>query len=126
MYRTWVSLLTQLDLGYTWNQVIDDYKLDSDVILDVKGIDLYGKVNNSFIGIQIKKRSRRHEALKIVASEAPIRTVDVPYDLNFEEDNYLNDKLTKFENGFVVFIDNYVSHIYRHITEGSINGNSER
>jgi len=118
MYRTWVSLLTQLDLSYTWNKTVNTFKMDSDVILDLKGIDIYGKINNSFIGIQIKKRSRRHEALKIVEGETPIKTINIPYDLNFEDDGYLRDKLTKFDNGFVVFTKNYVTHIYIQITRG--------
>ncbi len=116
MYRTWVSLLTQLDLSYTWNKTIVSPKMDSDVILDLKGIDVYGRVNNSFIGIQIKKRSRRHEALKITESEAPIKTIDIPYDLNFENNEYLQDKLMRLKNGFVVFTENYVTHIYRQIS----------
>jgi len=120
IYRTWVSLLTQLDLSYTWNKTISS-KMDSDVILDLKGIDIYGKVNNFFIGIQIKKRSRRHEALKIVESETPIKTIHIPYDLNFENDEYLRDKLTKLGNNFVVFTENYVTHIYEQISQGENN-----
>lgn len=113
IYRTWVSLLTQLDLSYTWNKIINNYKMDSDVILDLKGIDIYGKVGNSFVGIQIKKMSKRHEALKIIEGDTPIKTITVPYDLNFNDDKYLHDKLIKFSNGFVVFNDNYIQHIYR-------------
>ncbi len=121
MYRTWVSLLTQLDLGYIWNKTIQQDKLDSDVVLDTKGIDLYGKINDSFVGIQIKKRSRRHEALKVTDSVAPIRTIDIPYDLNFENDEYLSNKLTKLANGFVIFNKNYVEDIYTLITQENTN-----
>ncbi|NPA39203.1 MAG: TaqI family restriction endonuclease [Thermodesulfobacteria bacterium] len=112
MYRTWISLLTQLDLSYIWNKTIDTIKMDSDVILDLKGVDIYGKVKDCFIGLQIKKRSRRHEALKITEGKTPINTVDIPYDLDFEKDEYLQDKLKRLENGFVVFTENYIRHIY--------------
>jgi hypothetical protein len=115
IYRTWVSLLTQLDLVYTWNKNITEFKMDSDVVLDIKGIDVYGVVDGEPIGIQIKKRSRRHEALKIVEGETPIKTVNIPYDLNFESDEFLRDKLEKFDNGFVVFNQNYITHIYNQI-----------
>ncbi len=125
MYRTWVSLLTQLDLSYTWNRAINTFKMDSDVILDVNGTDVYGKINNSFIGIQIKKRSKRHEALKIVEGETPIKTINIPYDLNFEDDKYLRGKLEKFENGFVLFTNNYVMHIYKQIMGGGNDADGE-
>jgi hypothetical protein len=115
MYRTWISLLTQLDLAYTWNKNVKEIKMDSDVILDVKGIDTYCDFYGEFIGIQIKKRSQRHEALKIIEGEAPIRTINIPYDLNFESDDFLKDKLIKLNNGFIVFSDNYIYDIYNEI-----------
>ncbi len=115
IYRTWVSLLTQLDLVYSWNKIISEFKMDSDVVLDIRGIDVYGIVKGEPVGIQIKKRSKRHEALRIVQGEVPVKTVNIPYDLNFDSDTFLCDKLEKFENGFVVFNENYINHIYNQI-----------
>lgn len=62
MYRTWVSVLTQLDFCYMFEYVNDkeqkNLRLICNAELDAKGID--AKVND--IGLQIAKISQRKEA----------------------------------------------------------------
>lgn len=76
MYRTWVSVLTQLDFCYMFEYVCvkegKNLQLESNVELDVRGID--ARVND--IGFQIAKISRRKEA-RTVGGKKTIITI--PY-----------------------------------------------
>jgi len=76
MYRTWISILTQLDFCYMFEYICDkegkNLKLICNAELDAKGID--AKVND--IGFQIAKISQRKEA-RTVSSKKKI--IPIPY-----------------------------------------------
>jgi len=132
MYRTWVSVLTQLDFCYSFEAICaergKDLQLECNADLDARGID--AKVNN--IGFQVAKISQRKEALKIVRKS---RVVTIPYavfDLEeFERKSKsprVKDKggyskaLSSFhkyficlQNGFVVFGKDYLEIIVDNI-----------
>ncbi len=134
MYRTWVSVLTQLDFCYLFKSICakkgKDLQVECNAELDSKGID--AKINN--IGFQIAKISQRKEALKIVRKS---RVVTIPYavfDLEefrrLSQSSRVKDKsgyqkaLTSFEkyfiqlkNGFVVFKEDYLNPIIADITD---------
>ncbi|MGB9677591.1 MAG: TaqI family restriction endonuclease, partial [Candidatus Ratteibacteria bacterium] len=76
MYRTWVSVLTQLDFCYMFEYICakegKQLHLECNAELDAKGID--AKVNN--IGFQVAKISQRKEA-RTVSKKRTIITI--PY-----------------------------------------------
>ena len=132
MYRTWVSVLTQLDFCYLFRALCAkksrDLLIEPNADLDSKGID--ARINS--IGFQIAKISQRKEALKIVRKS---KVVTIPYavfDLKeFERKSQsprVKDKdgyrkaLSSFhkyfiylKNGFVVFNDLYLDSIIDNI-----------
>ena len=125
MYRTWVSVLTQLDFCYMFEYVCAkkgiNLKLECNAKLDARGID--AKVND--ICFQIAKISQRKEA-RTVGRKKTIITI--PYAVfNIEEfkrriasprvkDKSSYQKALKafhkyfdlLKNGFVVFKKNYL------------------
>ena len=134
MYRTWVSVLTQLDFCYMFEYVCAkegrNLQLECNAELDAKGID--AKVND--IGFQVAKISQRKEA-RTVGGKKTIITI--PYAVfNIEEfkrrvtSQRVKDKsgyqraLESFhkyfillENGFVVFKENYLKQIIDNIND---------
>jgi len=134
MYRTWVSVLTQLDFCYMFEYVCDkegkNLKLECNAELDAKGID--AKVND--IGFQVAKISQRKEA-RTVGGKKTIITI--PYAVfNIEEferritSPRVKDKsgyqkaLKSFhkyfillKNGFVVFNEEYLKQIIDNIND---------
>ena len=132
MYRTWISVLTQLDFCYLFELIgARDEKtlqLECNAELDAKGID--ARVNN--VGFQIAKISQRKEALKIVRKR---RVITIPYavfDLaEFQrlsqsprvkdKDGYkkainsFNKYFLCLNNGFVVFKEDYLNPIINNI-----------
>ncbi|NPA35017.1 MAG: TaqI family restriction endonuclease, partial [Chlorobi bacterium] len=64
LWRTWISLLTQFDFAYLWNDLFGTNTfLEASAELDMQGLD--GLIHFSLerrIGIQIKKISYRREA----------------------------------------------------------------
>jgi len=132
MYRTWVSVLTQLDFCYMFEYVCakegENLQLECNAELDAKGID--AKVND--IGFQVAKISQRKEA-RTVGGKKTIITI--PYAVfNIKEferrvaSPRVKDKsgyqkaLESFhkyfillENGFVVFKEEYLKRIIESI-----------
>ncbi|MDY6787046.1 MAG: TaqI family restriction endonuclease [candidate division WOR-3 bacterium] len=111
IYRTWVSILTQLNFAYTWNAYIDNFKIDSDVFLDTKGIDAFGSNYGELIGFQIKKQSNRPESLRLDNENKYLKTLEIQYDLKYESKEFYKDKLRRLDNGFIVFQKEYVNFI---------------
>ncbi|MFH2069985.1 MAG: TaqI family restriction endonuclease [Elusimicrobiota bacterium] len=134
MYRTWVSVLTQLDFCYLFKFICSkegkDLQLECSAELDSKGID--ARINN--IGFQIAKISQRKEALKIVRKS---RVVTIPYAV-FDVDEFqrlsqssrvkdkggykkalisFNKYFIQLNNGFVVFKEDYLKPIIDNITD---------
>jgi len=134
MYRTWVSVLTQLDFCYMFEYVCAkegiNLQLECNAELDAKGID--AKVNN--IGFQIAKISQRKEARTVGGKK---KIITIPYAVfNIEEfekrvtSPRVKDKsgyqkalgsfhkyFTLLKNGFVVFKENYLKQIINHIND---------
>jgi hypothetical protein len=134
MYRTWISVLTQLDFCYMFEYVCakkgKDLKLECNAELDAKGID--AKVNE--IGFQIAKISQRKEARTVSSKKA---IITIPYAVfNIEEfkkriaSPRVKDKssyqkaLESFykyfillKNGFVVFKEDYLKQIIDNIDD---------
>jgi len=134
MYRTWVSVLTQLDFCYLFEFICTkegkNLQVECNAELDSKGID--AKINN--IGFQIAKISQRKEALKIVRKS---RVVTIPYAVfDVEEfqrlshssrvkvkDKYqkalysFNKYFIQLNNGFVVFKEDYLKPIIDNIAD---------
>ncbi len=128
MYRTWVSVLTQLDFCYMFEYVCDkegkNLHLECNAELDIKGIDAI--VND--IRFQIAKISQRKEA-RIAGGKKAV--VTIPYAVfNIEEferrceSPRVKDKsgyqkaldafhkyFIRLQNGFVVFNENYLKAI---------------
>lgn len=132
MYRTWISILTQLDFCYMFEYICarDNKKLvlECNADLDEKGID--AKVND--IEFQVTKISQRKEA----RSAGKRKTlITIPYAVfNIEEFERLvnsprvKDKIgyqkalqafqkyfIRLQNGFVVFSENYLIPIIDNI-----------
>lgn len=132
MYRTWVSVLTQLDFCYMFEYICTkegkDFQLECNAELDAQGID--ARVND--IGFQIAKISQRKEARTVGGKK---KVVTIPYAVfNIEEfqrrcqSPRVKDKsgyqkaLAAFnkyficlQNGFVVFKEDYLGQIIKNI-----------
>lgn len=132
MYRTWVSVLTQLDFCYMFEYVCakerKNLQLYCTAELDIKGIDAI--VNN--IGFQVAKISQRKEARTAGRKKT---VVTIPYAVfNIEEfvrrckSQRVKDKsgyrkalasfykyFIRLQNGFVVFNENYLKPIIDNI-----------
>ena len=135
MYRTWISVLTQLDFCYMFQYICAkegmNLRLECNAELDARGID--AQVNE--IGFQIAKISQRKVAQKILRKT---KVILIPYILGWEIDE-AQDKLKKsrtrnkeryqkqilaFEkyllklpNGFVVFKEDYLKSIIEQIND---------
>lgn len=134
MYRTWVSILTQLDFCYLVEYILrnenKNLTLECNAILDSKGID--AKINN--IKFQIKKITQRKEARSAGKKESLITIPYAVFDIEkFQKlirsprvkDKHGYEKslkafhkyFIKLENGFVVFNENYVKTIIDNIND---------
>ncbi|MFQ3675691.1 MAG: TaqI family restriction endonuclease [Endomicrobiia bacterium] len=133
MYRTWISILTQLDFCYVFEYVCSktgkNLQLECNAELDAKGID--AKVNN--VGFQIAKISQRKEARTVGGKK---NIITIPYAVfNLEEfqqrltsprvkdkTDYQKalDSFNKYfrclKNGFIVFKEDYIIPIIANIT----------
>ncbi len=132
MYRTWVSVLTQLDFCYMFEYICAKegkyLQLECNAKLDTKGID--AKVND--IRFQVAKISQRKEARTAGGKKT---VVTIPYAVfNIEEferrceSPRVKDKggyqkalasfhkyFIRLKNGFVVFNENYLKRIIDNI-----------
>lgn len=130
MWRTWVSVLTQIDFCYMFGYICakegKDLRLEANAELDARGID--AKVDN--IGFQIGKRSQRKEARteSLVKKEAVVAVPYVVWDPDELKKKIQNPRtrikntyqkmvdsfdkyFIKLQNGFVVFNENYLKPI---------------
>ena len=136
MYRTWISVLTQLDFCYLFDALCVkkkvNLKVECNYKLDVEeGID--AKVNN--VGFQITKISDRKVAQKISRKK---RVITIPYAVFPLEEYKRKAESSRIEksriayknaleafykyfisldNGFVVFHENYLSPIIDNIND---------
>jgi len=134
MYRTWLSILTQLDFCYMFEYICakerKNFQLKCNAELDAKGID--AKVND--IEFQVKKISQRKEARRINRKK---KVIPIPYvvynieDLKKKINNPRVRNKTRYqkmlkafhnyfeclENGFVVFKENYLKQIINTLSD---------
>ena len=139
MYRTWISMLTQLEFCYMISYVAEKQNktlnLECNADLDRKGIDL--KIGN--IGFQVAKVSQRKEARTAAKTKKKggIEVITIPYPVyNLQE---IKRKITSarvspenrraydktfqsfhkyceiLDNGFVVFGESYITPIVENI-----------
>ena len=115
IYRTWASLLTQIQGAYVAEEIYGKGKVEMSVSNDQQGKDIifelpsYGR-----LPVQIKKKSRRPEARKsstkkmiFVEYEVPLHgeltktgKKSVPYKRWHTE---WSDRLIRLDNGFIIF-----------------------
>lgn len=134
MYRTWVSVLTQLDFCYVFEYICvkenKNLQLECNAELDARGID--ARVND--INFQIAKISQRKEAR--IAGEKK-NVIIIPYAVfNVEEFKRLSESprvknkesyqkalysfhkyFTVLSNGFIVFNENYLKPLIDNIND---------
>ena len=124
IYRTWASLLTQIQGGYAANSIYP--KIDMSADLDYSGIDMriytdfINLKNNKYINIQIKKETvsrevrapwvglKGGEQITNITYEVtryspltPTGKICIPYQRWKER---WSEKLKKLDNGFVIFL----------------------
>ncbi|MFZ8846262.1 MAG: TaqI family restriction endonuclease [Candidatus Hydrothermia bacterium] len=132
MYRTWISILTQLDFFYMFEYICEkegrNFKIECNAELDMKGID--AKVGETYF--QIAKITHRKEArpgkrkMKII--QVPYAVFDIeelqrriqnPRTRNKEKYRKLLKAFEKYfdvlENGFVAFKEDYVKMIIENL-----------
>jgi hypothetical protein len=132
MYRTWISILTQLDFCYMFEYICEkerrNFTIECSAELDMKGID--AKVGETYF--QIAKITHRKEArpgkrkMKII--QVPYAVFDIeelqrriqnPQTRNKEKYRKLLKAFEKYfdvlENGFVVFKEDYVKMIIENL-----------
>lgn len=138
MYRTWISLLTQIHFQYLWNKLFDE-KLESSALLDSLGLDALFTKGNRTIGIQIKKISFRREVSDRRFTPSQKKFADVIIEIPYVVDNpteikekllnpksrpttketltkkldIFNESFSMFPNGFVIFREDYLRKIYK-------------
>lgn len=132
MYRTWLSVLTQLDFCYLVKDICikknKGLNIECNANLDVKGID--AKINN--IEFQIAKITQRKEARSASRKRTLITILYAVFDpekfkrlINSErvkdKTGYqksleaFNQYFIRLKNGFVVFHENYLNPIIDNI-----------
>lgn len=143
MYRTWFSLLTQLQFQYLWDSLFPE-KITYSVALDSLGIDAQYTYNNKKVGIQIKKVSFRREVSKrsFVKKQkqycdfmvnAPYQVIDINEEIRLAYiSKYTNlsgkqkhtDAIVIFfkyfniiVNGFFCYNERYLRLIHDHVAE---------
>lgn len=135
IYRTWISVLTQLDFCYTFEYVNSKLNksltIDCDAELDLKGVD--ARVNN--VEFQIKKISHRKEAIRGASKrknfvQVPYAVFDIrqieekannPRTRNREKYQNMLDTFHRYfeilKNGFVVFSEEYLTLVIENIDD---------
>ena len=142
MYRTWMSLLTQIHFQYLWNKLFDE-KIESSALLDSLGLDGRFTKDEKIIGIQIKKISFRREVSDRRFTPSQKKFADVVIEIPYVVDNSkeieeklfnprtrpttketltkkldsFNASFSMFPNGFVIFQEGYLRKIYEIIQD---------
>lgn len=120
IYRTWASLITQIQAGYLVNDFLSEAIVEMNSNLDRSGIDFKVTYNNIEYLFQVKKdsQSRERRVPKSIKNDAQIITIkysvptrdifDSPLKRNGEykkayQEFINNTALKRLDNGFVVF-----------------------
>ncbi|GAB4450697.1 MAG: TaqI family restriction endonuclease [Bacteroidia bacterium] len=142
MYRTWMSLLTQIHFQYLWNKLFDE-KIESSALLDSLGLDARFIKGQKTVGIQIKKISFRREVSDRKFTSRQKTFADVVIEIPYVVDNpkeikeklssertklatkeklekklrTFNENFSTFPNGFVIFKEEYLKKVYEIIVD---------
>lgn len=120
IYRTWASLLTQIQGGYAAEEIYGRGNVEMNADLDYRGIDMRIRHGGEFVSIQIKKETmsrevrapwqklRQRERIVIITYEVPagdiwtkageLRKPFTDWRKKWER------KLRRLDNGFIVFL----------------------
>lgn len=133
IYRTWASLITQIQAGYVAEVVFGAKSVNMKTELDRKGIDIQIIYKTQVINLQVKKESLSREVRqgkKIKQSDVII--YDLPYNVPNDQvfknpkkisgefrkpylDFMSNTNLRRLDNGFVIFTINYFVKIKKEL-----------
>lgn len=123
IYRTWASIITQIQAGYVAKDVFEEGSVNMSALLDHQGADFQVKYKKETLNYQVKKKTFSGEVRKgkggsknKIAGEFIDLSYEVPSDIYFESPKkkngdfrlpYLrfneNKTLERLKNGFVVF-----------------------
>ena len=128
IYRTWASLITQVQGGYVAEDLHGRGSVEMSTELDYAGIDIRVTIGRDVFNIQIKKETLSREVRvpqKITRKETPIIqiTYGVPGCDPFTPTgkpsvpfgrwkNNWSNKLTRLDNGFIIFLPEMFSLNY--------------
>ena len=116
IYRTWASLLTQIQGAYVAEDIYGKGKVQMGVDIDHSGKDLVIELGEGMrFPVQIKKQSERHEAVR--RANPRHRFIEITYEVPREKyklDGQVREpyrrweatwgtKLERLDNGFIVF-----------------------
>ena len=121
IYRTWASLLTQIQGGYVANSIYPKVEMSAE--LDYSGIDMrvYANLNNNeYINIQIKKETVSREVrTPWIGLKGREHVTNITYEVTHHSpltktgrecipykrwSDRWNKKLYKLNNGFIIFL----------------------
>jgi len=134
MYRTWISMLTQLDFCYAFDYACEKIgkkvKKEANVELDMKGVDLkVGKIDFQVAKISERKEARPgrqrgnkinipYPVFNLKEYERKSKSLRVSYENRKKYQNILKAFYKYYlvlNNGFVVFGDNFVEGIVKNL-----------
>lgn len=126
IYRTWASLLTQIQGGYVAENMYGSSAVDMSSELDYRGVDFSITINAKTINVQIKKQTASREVRapwKQTKRSFPDPVIIVEYEVLgdiYKKDGsyrkpYLDwqkkwsGKLKRLDNGFIIFLPDMFS-----------------
>ena len=98
IYRTWASLITQIQAAYCCREIFGFENVFQDEELDRLGIDILITYKKQKIGLQIKKQSGRKEIINRKPLTKEKNAADIMYDLYYyvpNENDLKNPQYTK-------------------------------
>lgn len=129
IYRTWASLLTQIQGGYVAEKIYGNGNVEMSADLDYSGVDMRIRIDGDWLNIQIKKESLSREVRapwQFHRRDVPI--INVTYEVpgcdpltpkrgepsvpfNRWKDKW-DGKLDRLDNGFIIFTDGMFARDY--------------
>ena len=83
IYRTWASLITQIQGAYCCREVFGDDNVMQSTELDHNGVDIFIKYKTKKIGIQVKKKTERREIANRKPEKKELKFVDEMRDIYY-------------------------------------------
>lgn len=134
-YRTWASLITQIQAGYQAEAVFGHGTVTMKTELDRKGIDIQVNYKGKTINFQVKKNSLSREVRQGKKIKQKVEIINLYYEVPSSEvfanpktkkdkwrKPYLefinNTKLYRLKNGFVIFTEKYFTDEKKKLDKG--------